>query len=71
MAMKKYLYGTGLSACLEIKLDPVLSTKEHITYTHSTIIQIISATFNFRETPSPKSEAVAIIAGYLDWIALN
>lgn len=33
MAMKKYLYGTGLSAYLEIKLDPMLLTKE-LYYQH-------------------------------------
>lgn len=69
--MKKYLDGTGLSAYLEIKVDAMLLTKECITNTHSTITQIISATFSLRETLSLKSEAAAIIVGYLDWNVLN
>lgn len=56
--MKKYLYGTGLPAYLEIKLDSMPLTKKYTTNTHSTTIQIISATFSLREKPFPKSKAV-------------
>lgn len=69
--MKKYLCGTGLSVYLEMKLDPMLLSKPYIINNTLTSIQIISATFSLTETSSPKSEAVAIIVGYLDWNALN